>query len=307
MSETLRYNGQTVVVTGASRGIGRELARLFASRGACVVVNGRTRETVDKQVAEIVSAGGTATGNVGDVSVSSNAKALIEQALDHYGRIDAVINNAGILGFSPIESMSVEDFDAVFNVNLRGAFNVTQAAWPTMKKACYGRVIFLPSHAIFGAADSSHYALSKGALFGLMRALAIEGKAHHIQVNAVMPFAVTDMMMNAMSSGASIVDGDTSALVAAAPHLRPDLIAPIVAWLSHATSTVTGELFTTGGGRVARVFLGETPGYFSPDLSPEVVRDRYQDITREPGYTVPTELTQSLGLVVAALQRASQP
>lgn len=303
MDKPIRFDDRVVIVTGSSRGIGRELAKMFAARGAKVIVSGRTRETAEKVVAEIEASGGTATSSIGDVADPDCAKAAVAQALDRYDRIDIVVNNAGVLGFSPFAEMSRALLDEIFDVNLRGAFNVTQAAWPHMQRAGYGRVLFFPSHAIFGAPNSAHYALSKGAIYGLMRSLYVEGKQYGINVNAVMPFAVTDMMVNAMSSGASIVEGDTSDLVAAAQYLQPELIAPIVAWLSHHDSTISGELFTAGGGRIARVFLAETIGYFNQRLTPESVRDHVDDICREKGYRIPSDVTASLGMVVEVLKK----
>lgn len=304
MSEPILFNGQVVLVTGGSRGIGRSVANMFAERKAIVVVNGRNKAVAEQSAEEITQAGGHAVAIVGDIANAHQASGLVSETLNRFGRIDVVINNAGILSFAPFRDMSEASLNEVFDVNLRGAFNVTQAAWPHMLKAGYGRVVFFPSHAVFGSDQSAHYALSKAALIGLMRSLHVEGKSKGIHLNAVMPFAVTDMMLNAMSSGASIVDGNTDDLAQAAQFLHPHLIAPLVGWISHQSCEVSGEIFTAGGGRVARVFLAETQGYFNPDQSTESVRDHWTEIIRENGYKVPHDLTESLGMVVEALKKS---
>jgi NAD(P)-dependent dehydrogenase (short-subunit alcohol dehydrogenase family) len=304
MSQSLRFDGQVVIVTGASKGIGRALAGMFAERGATVLINGRTRQTVDEAVSQITAQGGRAVASVGDVAVHSNAKQVTQQALDQFGRIDVVVNNAGALGFTPFESMTTAVLDEVLDVNLRGAFNITQAAWPTMMRQHHGRVLMFPSQGIFGAPATAHYALSKAGLIGLTRALSVEGRPHGINVNAVMPFAVTEMLANAMASGAALLEGGGDMKDVAA-QLQPEMIAPLVGWLAHSNCDVTGEMFTTGGGHVARVFVAQGPGYHNAALSPELVRDHWSMLSREDGYTVPLNLQASLGCTVEGIRTSS--
>jgi NAD(P)-dependent dehydrogenase (short-subunit alcohol dehydrogenase family) len=193
-------------------------------------------------------------------------------------------------------------FDDMWGANLRGPFNVTRAAWPHLSAHGYGRVIVTPSHGIFGAPNSAHYALAKAALVGMMRALSLEGRPLGINVNAVLPFAITEMVMQAMASGPGVVQADESAgLAAAAQHLQPSQVWPAVAWLTHHDSDVTGEILTLGGGRVARVFLAETTGYHDLNLTPESVRDNWSQVCAEDGYTTPGDHTESLMKVIAAL------
>lgn len=298
MSGELRFDGRVVIVTGGSRGIGRDFAGRYIDLGARVVVNGRDKAKVDQAVDEL---GENALGVAADVADPAAANSLIEQTLERFGRIDVVVNNAGVLGFSPLVQLTDQALDDMWGANLRGAFNVTRAAWPHLTDAGYGRVIVTPSHGMFGAPDSAHYALAKAALVGMMRALSLEGRPLGITVNAVLPFAITEMVMQAVATGPQFID-EGADLGAAAAHLQPAQAWPAVAWLTHHDCDVTGEILTLGGNRVGRVFLAETTGYHDPNLTPEAVRDSWAQVCAEEGYTVPGDLTGSLMKVIAALQ-----
>lgn len=298
MSEELGFKGRVVIVTGSSKGIGRALATMFAARGAKVIVNGRKRGPVEETVAELLANGGEARASVGDVSTEAGANAIVEQAIQQYGRVDVVVNNAGILNFSPFGKMSAAVFNETLNVNVGSTFLVTRAAWPHMVRQGYGRVIVFPSQGVFGGLNVAHYSASKGALIGLMRTLALEGKPHGINVNGIIPFAYTDMTTDSLKGGATLAEqGATELFANARKLLDTRLISPAAAWLGHESCEITAEMFHVGGGRVARVFIAEVPGYYDPNLTPESLRDNWPEVCRETGYIVPADCAEPLQLV----------
>jgi NAD(P)-dependent dehydrogenase (short-subunit alcohol dehydrogenase family) len=280
---TLGFDGKVAVITGAGGGLGRQHALLLASRGAFLVINdlggsvdgsGSDASAAQKVVDEIVAAGGEAVANHDSVSTPEGGEAIIKTAVDAYGRVDIVINNAGILRDKTFHNMTPDLVDAVIDVHLRGAFNVTRPAWILMREQKYGRIISTSSAAgIFGNFGQANYGAAKMGLVGFTRVLAQEGAKHNIKANAIAPLALTRM---------------TEALLGPlGEKLEPGLISPIVAWLSHEDCDVSGEVYSVGGGRVARVFIGETPGYFKRDLTLEDVRDNWEQIRNTDGYSIP--------------------
>lgn len=280
---TLGFDGKVAVITGAGGGLGRQHALLLASRGAFLVINdlggsvdgsGSDASAAQKVVDEIVAAGGEAVANHDSVSTPEGGEAIIKTAVDAYGRVDIVINNAGILRDKTFHNMTPDLVDAVIDVHLRGAFNVTRPAWILMREQKYGRIISTSSAAgIFGNFGQANYGAAKMGLVGFTRVLAQEGAKHNIKANAIAPLALTRM---------------TEALLGPlGEKLEPGLISPIVAWLSHEDCDVSGEVYSVGGGRVARVFIGETPGYFKRDLTLEDVRDNWEQIRNTDGYVIP--------------------
>lgn len=280
---TLGFDGKVAVITGAGGGLGRQHALLLASRGAFLVINdlggsvdgsGSDASAAQKVVDEIVAAGGEAVANHDSVSTPEGGEAIIKTAVDAYGRVDIVINNAGILRDKTFHNMTPDLVDAVIDVHLRGAFNVTRPAWILMREQKYGRIISTSSAAgIFGNFGQANYGAAKMGLVGFTRVLAQEGAKHNIKANAIAPLALTRM---------------TEALLGPlGEKLEPGLISPIVAWLSHEDCDVSGEVYSVGGGRVARVFIGETPGYFKRDLTLEDVRDNWEQIRNTEGYSIP--------------------
>lgn len=302
MAQALGFKGRVAIVTGSSKGIGRAYAELFAARGAQVVVNGRGRAAVAETVAAIKARGDEAIANIGDVSTEAGANALIAQTLADYGRIDIVVNNAGILNFSPFEEMSAKVFNETMAVNLGSAFYVTRAAWPYLIKQGYGRVLTSPSQGVFGAANVAHYSASKGACIGLLRTLSLEGKPHGINVNGIIPFAYTDMYVASSASGEPLAKEGVADVFASAPKLLdPKLVAPAVAWLCHESCDVTGEMVHAGGGRFSRVFMAETPGFFEYNPTPESVRDNWSTVCEEANYIVPRDTLDPLLVVMRRL------
>lgn len=256
LTRQLRFDGRVAVVTGAGRGLGRAYARLLASRGAKVVVNdvgggldgaGIDSGPAEQVAAEIAEFGGVAVACTASVATPEGGQAIIETALEHYGRVDVLVHNAGNVRRAALREMSYEDFDAVLDVHLRGAFHVVRQAFPRMCDAGYGRVVLTSSiGGLYGNHGVANYAAAKAGVIGLSNVIALEGAPAGVTSNVIVPAAVTRM-------AAGI---DTSAY----PPMDADLVAPLVGWLSHESCSVTGELFVALAGRVARAVIAETPG-----------------------------------------------
>lgn len=277
MTAQARFDDRVAIVTGAGRGLGREYALLLGSRGAKVVVNdtgasmsgeGADGSPAEQVAAEIRAAGGHAVACSQSVSTPAGGQAIIDTALQNYGRIDVLIHNAGNVRRAPLRQMSHEDFDAVLDVHLRGAFNVVRPAFPLMCDAGYGRVVLTSSiGGLYGNHDVANYAAAKSGVIGLSNVIALEGAGYGVMSNVLVPAAVTRM-----------ADGlDTSAY----PPMGAELVAPVAGWLAHESCSVTGEILTAIAGRVARVVIAETAGVYQPQWSIEDVGrqiDRIRDL-----------------------------
>jgi NAD(P)-dependent dehydrogenase (short-subunit alcohol dehydrogenase family) len=277
----LRYDGRVAVVTGGGRGLGRAYALLLASRGAKVVVNdvggdltgdGSDVGPAQEVVREIVAAGGEALANTDSVATPEGGKAIVDAALDTFGRLDILVHNAGNVRRGSLREISYEDFDAVLGVHLRGAFHVVRQAFPVMCDAGYGRIVLTSSiGGLYGNHDVVNYAVAKAGVMGLSNVAAIEGAAHGVKSNVIVPAAVTRMAEGI----------DTSAY----PPMGPELVAPTVGWLTHETCSVTGEMFIALAGRVAAAVIAETPGVHRTSWTVEdvagnldAIRDRSQPV-----------------------------
>jgi NAD(P)-dependent dehydrogenase (short-subunit alcohol dehydrogenase family) len=289
----LGFDGQVAIVTGAGNGLGRAHALLLAARGAQVVVNdlggsvdgaGASAGPAVTVAREIEDAGGVALANTDSVATPEGGRALVVAALEAFGRLDIVVNNAGILRDRAFHNLRPDDLDLVLDVHLRGSFFVTVPAWRVMREAGYGRVVFTSSASgILGNFGQANYGAAKMGVVGMTRVLAIEGGPHGIRVNAIAPMARTRMTDGLL--------GDMH------DWLDPELVAPVAAWLAHERCSVTGEVFTVGGGRVGRVFVGVTPGFFKPDLTIEDVDAHLDEIRDEAGYVVPADSMGELPLL----------
>lgn len=294
----LTYDGKVAVITGAGGGLGRQHALLLAARGALVVVNdlggsvdgsGANASAAQRVVDEIVAAGGEAVANHDSVSTPEGGEAIIQTAIDAYGRVDIVINNAGILRDKTFHNMTPDLVDPVIDVHLKGAFNVTRPAWIRMREQGYGRIVSTSSAAgIFGNFGQANYGAAKMGLVGFSRVLAAEGAKYNIKANVIAPLALTRMTESLMG--------------ALGEKLDPSLVTPIVAWLAHENCDVTGEIYSVGGGRVARVFIGETVGYVNPHLTLEDIRDNWAQIRNTEGYTIPATLPEETALFFNAIK-----
>jgi NAD(P)-dependent dehydrogenase (short-subunit alcohol dehydrogenase family) len=262
------------VITGAGRGLGRAYALLLGGKGAKVVVNdpgvsvqgeGVDASPAEQVVAEIKALGGDAIANTASVATPAGGRAIVQTALDRYGRIDILIHNAGNVRYGSLEELSDEDFKAVVDVHLMGAFHVVRPAFPVMCKAGYGRVVLTSSiGGLYGTNNVVNYGVSKAGMIGLNNVVAIEGAAKGVKSNIIAPGAVTRM-----AEGLDISQY---------PPMGPDLVAPVVGWLAHESCSITGEMLISMAGRVARAFIAETEGVFRPSWSIDDVADEIDGI-----------------------------
>ncbi len=288
----LGFDGKVAIITGAGGGLGRQHALLLASRGAQIVINdlgggidgsGGSEGPAHTAAKEIESLGGIAVADTHSVASPEGGAAIVKTALDAFGRVDIVINNAGILRDKTFHNMNAELLDPVIDVHLKGAFNVTRPAWVTMRQQGYGRVVSTSSAAgIFGNFGQTNYGAAKMGLVGFTRVLAVEGAKYNIKANVIAPLALTRMTEDIMGPMASKV--------------APEKVSPVVAFLAHEDCPVSGEIYSVAGGRVARVFIAETRGFYKDGLTMEDVRDNLDTIRDETGYAVPANLGEETAL-----------
>ena len=295
----LGFDGKVAIITGAGGGLGRQHALMLAKRGALIVVNdlggsidgtGSDKGAAQLVVDEIKDAGGEAVANTDSVATPEGGKAIVQSAIDAFGKVDILVNNAGILRDKSFHNMDNALFDPVIDVHLRGAFNVTQPAWVVMREQSYGRIVSTSSAAgIFGNFGQANYGAAKMGLVGFTNVLAVEGAKYNIKANAIAPLALTRMTEDIMG--------------ALGDKLDPALISPLVTYLTHESCDATGRIFSVGGGRVAEVFIAEAPGYTNTtSLTPEDLRDNWATVTDQTGYTVPANLADETGLFLSALK-----
>jgi len=289
------FDGRVAVVTGAGRGIGRAYAHLLAERGASVVVNdlggtmdgeGTDPEPARSVVAEIVDAGGRAIPQTSDVSTVGGGQALIGAAIEEFGRIDIVVNNAGTIRWAGLPEADADNLESHLAVHVRGSFNTVRAAWPHMIAQEYGRIVMTTSTGMFGLVDNLGYATAKAAVIGMTRSLKVAGDPHGIKINLVAPCADTRMATHPS-------DGLAKVRHPAPQQMEPEQVAPMVGFLAHDACSVSGEIFLAGGGRFARIFIAATQGYLPPSRQPptiEEVAENWDTINDETGYYVPASL-----------------
>jgi NAD(P)-dependent dehydrogenase (short-subunit alcohol dehydrogenase family) len=288
MSDELHFDGKVVIVTGAGRNLGREYALLFASRGARVVVNdlgvgisdtdgvaaAPSAPPADDVVAEIVTTGGEAVANYDTIATPEGGAAIVATALDAFGTVDVVVNNAGQVRMAPFAKLTEEQVDTVLATQLRGALNVSRPAWAVMAAAGGGRFVNVSSGAAFGGVPGGAvYAMAKMGVIGLTRAMASEGLAVGIAVNVIAPYAKTRPETGFGPFGPSDELNE---------WLHPRLIAPLVGWLAHEACPVSGECFSVGGGHYARVGLEMTRGLLDRDATIERIAAGAAEILDSP-------------------------
>lgn len=286
MSNAVDLTGRVALVTGAGGGIGRAHALELARLGAKVVVNdvggdvhGKgSSSAAQKVVDEIKAAGGEAVASTDSIATPEGGEAAVGVALETWGRIDAVVHNAGILRDAAMHKMGHEDVDAVMAVHLLGGFNVVLPAFRAMREAKYGRIVVTTSASgLFGNFGQANYAAAKAGLVGLMHVAAVEGARYGIKANAISPTAATRMTEGLL--------GDL------ADHFDPRHVAPVAAYLCSEACEITHSILSVGGGRVARIFLGVTPGiYMGPEpATADEVAARLPEIMSLEDHVVPDD------------------
>lgn len=270
----LRFDGRVALITGAGRGLGAAYARLLAARGARVVVNdpgvsmtgdGRDAGPAQQVVEEIRARGGGAVADMSSVATPEGTEAMVLTALEHYGRLDIVIHNAGIVRRAPLKDISLEDFSSVLDVHLNGGFYLVRSAFPRMCENGYGRFVLTSSiNGLYGNRGVANYSVAKAGLIGLSNVIALEGEEYGIKSNVILPGAVTRMAEGL----------DTSKY----PPMDPDLVAPAVAWMAHESCSINGEMLIAIAGRIARAYAAETVGVYRPSWSIEDVAAQIETI-----------------------------
>jgi NAD(P)-dependent dehydrogenase (short-subunit alcohol dehydrogenase family) len=293
----IRFDDRVVVITGAGGGIGRQYALDFARRGAKIVANdlgtsltgeGTSGSSASRLVAEIKAAGGQAVSNTDNIATAEGAQKLAETALDAYGRIDVLMNNAGITRNALVADMSPADFKAVLDVHLFGSFYCTRAVWPAMQKKRYGRVLMTTSQSgLYGMETHANYSSAKAALTGLGHALSLEGRTHGILVNTICPMATTRMSEDFLTPEMKI-------------RMRPSSVSAMAMWLCSEQSTHTDQIVEAGMGYFAKVVTYEAKGIIiDPDqATPEYLRDHFaqiSDMTGAVNYTSVADFLEKVG------------
>lgn len=301
------FADQVALVTGAGRGLGRVYALDLARRGASVVVNdlgttmageGRDGTVADEVVREIEALGGQAVASHDSVATATGAGNIVRTATDSFGRLDAVVSNAGVFQTKPFEDLSAQDWDRMLRVHLDGAFHVSQAAYSAMRTQGGGRFVFIASSAgLFGQPNSAHYAAAKTGTLGLANVVAIEGAQHGILANTVLPFGNSRMVTDTVGEDAAAVGGFLDAI-------RPELVVPIVTYLASRECTVTHHVYSACAGRFARVFVGLADGWYPGvgDVTAEDVAEHFDSISATEPHIIPTSIFDEVGGVIDRLQ-----
>ncbi len=298
MSE-IRFDGRVAVVTGAGGGLGRTYALELARRGAQVVVNdfggaadgtGKGNAPADQVVKEVCAEGGMAAANYDSVATPEGGAAIVQTAIDNFGKIDIVINNAGILRDKTFAKLEPPDLEIVLDVHLKGAFYVSQPAFRHMKEQGYGRFVFTTSAAgVLGNFGQTNYAAAKMGLVGLSNVLALEGAKYNIKSNVIAPIAATRM-----TKELGIPD-----------VLDPGCVTPLVTYLVSENCELTHDVFSVGGGRFARMFIGLTPGWVKGPgavASAEEVEAHIDQVREPEGYIIPASIADEMKLIAPIMQ-----
>jgi NAD(P)-dependent dehydrogenase (short-subunit alcohol dehydrogenase family) len=299
----LRFDRRVAIITGAGGGLGRAHAMELARRGAQVLVNdlggaidgsGSSKFAADRVVDEISAFGGIAAPNHDSVATPEGGQAIVQAALDAFGRVDILVNNAGILRDKAFHKMDETMIHSVIDVHLKGALYVSRPAYALMRAQGYGRIVNTSSASgLFGNFGQANYGAAKAGLAGLTRVLALEGAGYGIKVNAIAPIASTRMTEDILGS--------------LAPKVSPDSVSPLVAYLAHDECAVNGHVYSVAGGRVARIFVAETHGVVLSRNTPEEIRSKIPLIDEMDGerYHLPLSLEDETNIIAKALTELS--
>ncbi|KUI19572.1 hypothetical protein AU193_13115 [Mycobacterium sp. GA-1285] len=298
-----RFDDRVVIVTGGGRGIGRGHALLLAAKGACLVVadngaqiDGRAGASrpADAVVGEIARTGGRAVACGASVADEAGAQSVVDTALEEFGRIDAVINNAGVHDPGLFETLSHGRVRRMLDVHFFGTLFVTRAAWPHLVEAGHGRIVNTVSEAMLGGIpELTSYGAAKGAVWGLTRNLATEGVVHGIGVNAIAPRAYTRMSVSQGRQLAELYGMSEDTMAEINASMPPELCAPAAAFLAHQSCLLNGEVLLTGMGGVSRLAVVRTQGIWRQHVTAEDIADNLDLIMNVDDAHV-TEATRSV-------------
>jgi NAD(P)-dependent dehydrogenase (short-subunit alcohol dehydrogenase family) len=288
----LGFDGKVAIITGGGGGLGREHALEFARRGARVVVNdlggtvdgtGASVSAAQAVVDEISALGGEAVANGDSVATVDGGEAIVQSALDAFGQVDIVVNNAGILRDKSFHNMTDDLITAVIDVHLKGAFYVTLPAWKLFREQKSGVVINTSSNSgLLGNFGQANYGAAKMGLVGFTRVLAAEGAKHGIRANAIAPVAMTRMTEDLLGSMSEQLD--------------PKFVTPVVIYLAHESCPASGQVYSAAGGTIAKFFIGLTQGTSrGKEITPETVQEDWDAINDEAGYVVPANPAEEFG------------
>ncbi len=297
----IRFDGRVAVITGAGGGLGKTYALEFAKRGAKVVVNdlggkadgtGKGSNMADQVVDEIKAAGGEAAANYDSVATPEGGESIIQTAVSSFGKVDIVVNNAGILRDKSFVKLTPPELELVIDVHLKGAFYVSQPAFRLMKDQRFGRFVFTSSAAgLLGNFGQTNYGAAKMGLVGLMHVLSVEGAKYDVKCNAIAPTARTRMTEELLGPIAEFLD--------------PETVTPLVTYLCSEECELTHEVYSVGGGRFARIFIGLTNGWIAGKgavVSAEAVRDQIEQIRDTDGYIIPQGIGDEMKAIANALK-----
>jgi len=300
----IRFDDRVAVITGAGGGLGKTYALEFAKRGAKVVVNdlggaadgtGGGNSMADLCVKEIEEAGGTAVANYDSVATPEGGEKIIQTAIDNFGKVDVVVNNAGILRDKSFVKLSPEELEIVLDVHLKGGFYVSQPAFRNMKENGYGRFVFTASAAgIFGNFGQTNYGAAKMGLVGLSNVLAVEGAKYDIKSNVIAPIALTRLTEDLMGNMKDALD--------------PGCVTPLVTYLCSEACEQTHEIYSVGGGRYARIFIGMGEGWTKgagQAASAEEIQAHLDAIRSTDPYEIPDSIAGEMQALMKALKNAS--
>jgi NAD(P)-dependent dehydrogenase (short-subunit alcohol dehydrogenase family) len=304
------FKDQSVVVTGAGRGLGRLFALELARRGAGVVVNdlggsmhgeGSDDSVAMQVVREIQDAGGAAVASHDSVADQGGAAAIVRTAVEHFGRLDAIVSNAGIFGTVPFEDISAEEWRRMMSVHVDGGFYLTQESFRVMKEQGYGRIVLVASSAgAFGQRLSAHYAAAKSALIGLSNTVAIEGAPYGIACNTLLPFGFSRMVSETVA--------DPAMLEMLKNAIRPELVVPMAVFLASRECGLTHRNLTAGGGGYSRAFMGLSDGWFAglgAQPSADDVATHIEEVTATGDFIVPEAIDDEMSKIFGRLAQGA--